>query len=89
MTRYELSLVRFTMVGLLAWATVVDVRSRRIPNWLTGALLLSGLAQSFLASHTVTPLQSLLGLLAGFGLTFVLFALTRRRRRATSSFSAL
>jgi prepilin peptidase CpaA len=63
------------MVGLLAWATVVDVRTRRIPNWLTGALLLGGLAQSFFTSHTLTPLQSLLGMLCGFALTIVLFAL--------------
>jgi prepilin peptidase CpaA len=74
MTRYAL-IMYAPVIGLLAWATVVDVRTRRIPNWLTGALLLSGLAQSFFASRTVMPLQSLLGLLTGLGLTIVLFAL--------------
>jgi len=74
MTQYALIMCA-PVVGLLGWATVIDVRSRRIPNWLTGGLLLSGIMQSFMASRTVTPMQSLLGLLTGFGLTFILFAL--------------
>jgi len=75
MTQYSL-IMSAPVIGILAWATVIDVRTRRIPNWLTGALLLSGVVQSFLPSHTVSPMQSLLGLLTGFGLTFVLFALS-------------
>ncbi len=59
----------------LIWAAVSDVRSRRIPNLLTFALVLCGVAQSFLNSGTVTPTQSLLGLAMGFMLTFVLFAI--------------
>lgn len=74
MTPYSLIMCA-PVVGLLAWATVIDVRERRIPNWLNGALLISGVVQSFLAWHTVSPLQSLFGLLAGFGLTIFLFAL--------------
>jgi prepilin peptidase CpaA len=63
------------MFGLLTWAAAVDLRTRRIPNWLTLSLVLSGLVQSFTAVHTVGPLDSLLGLLSGFGLTFILFAI--------------
>ena len=60
---------------LLAWATYVDLRQRRIPNWLTGALLLSGLVQSFLAWHTLGPGRCPLGMAAGFALTFPLFVI--------------
>jgi prepilin peptidase CpaA len=63
------------MFGLLTWAAIVDLRTRRIPNWLTLSLMLSGLAQSYTWAHTVSPWTSFLGLLMGFGLTFVLFAI--------------
>jgi prepilin peptidase CpaA len=63
------------MLGLLTWAAAIDVRARRIPNWLTASLALAGLAQGWTWAHTVTPWQSFLGLSAGFGLTFVLFGL--------------
>jgi prepilin peptidase CpaA len=63
------------MVALLVWAAAHDVRTRRIPNWLTLGLMGSGLAQSFSSLHTVTPGQSLCGLAAGFGLPLLLFAL--------------
>ena len=63
------------MLGLLTWAAAVDVRSRRIPNWLTFSLVLAGLGQSFTWARTVGPADALLGLLTGFGLTFALFAL--------------
>lgn len=48
----------------LAIAVVTDVRTRRIPNWLTGSLAVAGLGMS-LASGGLTPQQSALGLLAG------------------------
>lgn len=63
------------MIGLLTWAAAVDLRCRRIPNWLTFSLILIGLAQSFAGAHTVTPGQSFLGFLTGFGLTFILFGI--------------
>lgn len=63
------------MLGLLTWAAAVDVRCRRIPNWLTFSLLLAGLGQSFTWCRTVGPGDACLGLLTGFGLTFALFAL--------------
>ncbi len=59
----------------LVWAAVQDLHSRRIPNVLTFALVLCGIAQSFGAAGTVSPAQSLLGLAVGFTLTFALFAI--------------
>ncbi len=59
----------------LIWAAATDLHSRRIPNVLTFALILCGIAQSFMASGTVSPTQSLLGFGTGFMLTFVLFAI--------------
>lgn len=63
------------VVGLLAVAAVIDWRSRRIPNWLTFSLVISGLAQAFTHQPTVSPWYAMLGLLAGFGLTFVMYAI--------------
>jgi prepilin peptidase CpaA len=60
----------------LVWAAVTDLRSRRIPNVLTFGLILTGLAQSFVATAgTVSPVQALLGFAAGFVLTFPMFAI--------------
>jgi prepilin peptidase CpaA len=63
------------LTALLLWAAVEDLRTRRIRNWLTFSLLLSGTAQSFLPGRTVSPGAAALGALAGFGLPFVLFAI--------------
>jgi prepilin peptidase CpaA len=63
------------LLAALVWAAAEDVASRRIRNALAFSLLAAGLTQSFLPLHTVTPLGSLYGVLAGFGLVFVLFAL--------------
>lgn len=68
-------LILLPMFALLAWAAVVDLRSRRIPNWLTLSLALTGIVQSFLALHAATPWMSLLGLITGFVLNVGLFAL--------------
>jgi prepilin peptidase CpaA len=64
-------------LGLLVWAAAQDLRSRRIPNWLTFSLVLSGIAQSiaFGSAAVCTPSASLLGLGVGFALPFLLFAL--------------
>jgi prepilin peptidase CpaA len=63
------------MLALLAWAALIDLRDRRIPNWLTVSLALAGLAQSFTWAHTVTPGTAALGFATGFGITFILFGL--------------
>src|SRR5260370_7266367 len=48
----------------LAAAVVIDVRTRRIPNWLTAALAAAGLGMAF-AGGGVRPPQAALGLVAG------------------------
>ena len=63
------------MFVLLLWAAVVDLRSRRIPNWMTGALIAAGLVQSGMAFWSVSTGQAWAGIGVGFGLTFALFAL--------------
>ncbi len=74
MTRETLILAAPLGAALL-WAAASDLRSRRIPNVLTFALMLCGIAQSFANVGTVSPGQSLAGLGVGFALTFGLFAL--------------
>jgi prepilin peptidase CpaA len=63
------------MLVLLVVAAGIDLRSRRIPNWLNLLLILSGIAQSFLPNGTTTPGGSLLGLFAAALVPFLLFAL--------------
>ena len=63
---------------MLLWAAVTDIRTRRIRNWLTLSLLLTGFLQSFLPLHTVVPASAALGMLVGFGLQFPLFAIGAR-----------
>jgi len=48
----------------LAAAVVTDVRTRRIPNWLTGAIVGAGFGLAF-GGGGVTPLQAALGVLLG------------------------
>ncbi len=48
----------------LAAAVVIDVRTRRIPNWLTGAIAAGGFGLAFGGGH-VTPLSAALGLTLG------------------------
>jgi prepilin peptidase CpaA len=59
----------------LLWAAATDLHSRRIPNVLTFALVVCGVAQSCMSGGTISPTQSLLGLAAGFVLMFPLFAI--------------
>jgi|SRR5581483_8284797 len=61
--------------AMLCIAAVIDWSSRRIPNWLTMLILLSGISGSFIAGHVVSPGQAMLGTLVGFAIPFVLFAM--------------
>jgi prepilin peptidase CpaA len=82
-------LVLAPMFALLAWACVIDLRTRRIPNWLTIALASAGLLQSFLPQHGIAPHQALLGLLAGLGLNIGLFILHIRGGGDVKLFAAV
>ena len=58
-------MVPFLALSLgLAVAVVTDVRTRRIPNWLTGAIAGAGFGLAA-GGGGVTPLQAFLGLAAG------------------------
>ncbi len=63
------------LLAMLLIAAVLDLRLRRIPNWLTLPLMLAGLAQSCTGAATVMPLASLLGLLLGGGLSLPMFVM--------------
>ena len=51
----------------LAAAVYTDVRTRRIPNWLTAGIAAAGFGLAF-GGGVVTPVQATLGLLAGLAL---------------------
>jgi prepilin peptidase CpaA len=63
------------MLALLFVAAVIDWRCRRIPNWLTFVLAVSGIAGTFIPGHLITVGQSLSGMGVGFAIPFVLFAM--------------
>lgn len=65
----------FALLGVLLLAAAWDWHSRRIPNWLTLGLGAIGLAVSWTGHGAVHPVASALGLLTGFGLTVLLFAI--------------
>jgi len=60
---------------MLLWAAVEDWRTRRIRNWLTLSMILSGFIQSFMHGNMIGPWQSAGGFLIGFSLGLVLFVL--------------
>lgn len=49
----------------LAAAVVTDTRSRRIPNWLTGSMMVAGFSLAVSGLGAVTPGQAALGIVAG------------------------
>jgi prepilin peptidase CpaA len=62
------------LLAMLCCAAAIDLRHRRIPNWLTLMIAMTGTMQSLLPAATVAPWQSFAGLLTGIALTFALFA---------------
>jgi prepilin peptidase CpaA len=74
MTSQQL-LILLPMLALLVWAAAVDLRERRIPNWLTLGMIVAGLAQSLIFRGHLTIGQAWLGMLIGFALVFVPFAI--------------
>jgi prepilin peptidase CpaA len=60
---------------MLVIAAVLDLKSRRIPNWLTFQMILSGITVSVFAGTVASPTQALLGMAVGFAIPFVLFAM--------------
>jgi prepilin peptidase CpaA len=73
--------VEVLLLALVLAAAVFDVRYRRIPNWLTVAGVALGLGMNAVLSRSPAPgnwgmfRASLIGMGAGFGVYFVLYAL--------------
>jgi prepilin peptidase CpaA len=64
------------LLAMLLWAAVGDVRERKIRNWLTCSMILTGLLRPLLAhSAPITFSQSLGGIFGGAGIPLVLFAI--------------
>src|SRR5258708_1598366 len=65
-----ITIVVFTMT-----AAIIDIRSRRIPNWITVPAALAGLAFHITRSGVDGLLYSLGGFAMGFGILFVLMVI--------------
>jgi len=63
------------LIGLLLWAAMVDIRARRVPNWISFGLAFSGVMLSLLPWGHISITQSLFGLMTGFALPFALYLL--------------
>lgn len=63
------------LLGVLIIATITDIRSNRIPNWLTLPAIIIGLCINFISAGTGGLLFGIEGLLLGMGLFIVLYML--------------
>jgi prepilin peptidase CpaA len=63
------------LLTLLVWAAIEDLRTRRIRNWLTLSLILTGILQSFIGPSALSPGAASLGALIGLALPLILFVL--------------
>jgi len=63
------------LFGLLLLAAAIDVRQRRIPNWLTAGMMLAGLSRAALIGGWSGLGHSAAGLFASAAAPFALFAL--------------
>jgi prepilin peptidase CpaA len=66
---------RLVLIPLLAAAAYTDLRSRRIPNWLTLAGFAAGLLAGFLEGRWTGLGAALLGGAAGFAVFFFVYVL--------------
>ena len=71
----QLLLATLPLFILLGIAVVTDVRSRRIPNWLNLLIVVTGLGNAAFSGVPVSFTHALLGMLAGFGILIIPFAL--------------
>ena len=60
---------------LLGWAAVIDLRTRRIPNWLTLSLIATGVIRSIAPLGGPGLGVSTMGVFGGAVVPFILFAL--------------
>ena len=70
------SLLSFApLLLLIGCGAIIDLRERRLPNWLTLMVIVGGVAQSCCTGGTVGPVASVLGIFVGGAIPFVLFAI--------------
>jgi len=65
----------FITLALLAIATISDLRTREVPDWISAAISLWGFAAACFGLTSIGWAGSLLGLAVGFALGAVLFYL--------------
>ena len=70
----ELTLLQYLLLTLLGIAAVIDFRTYRIPNWLTGLAILVGLSLHTFANQLPGFVFSLEGAVLGLGLFVLLYA---------------
>jgi len=71
-----LLLSNLPLLALLGWAAIIDLRERRIPNWLTFGLILSGLLRCVISPTPVLDAgAAVAGMFAGAAIPLVLFIL--------------
>ena len=58
---------------LMSIALVIDVRERRIPNWLTGLVFVTGMTNAVWNGHPTSVASALLGLAVGVAILIVPF----------------
>ncbi len=68
-------LIYAPLLGMLLAAAVSDVRQRRIPNWLSLMVVVSGLLRPCVPGDSSTFSHAALGMGVGFAVAFILFAL--------------
>lgn len=69
----ELTLLQYLLLALLGIAAVIDFRTYRIPNWLTGLAILVGLSLHTFANQLPGFVFSLEGAVLGLGLFIILY----------------
>jgi prepilin peptidase CpaA len=65
----------FPLLFMLIWAAFEDLRCRRIRNWLTFSMILTGLCRPIIIGSPHSFGQASLGMFAGMALPLILFAL--------------
>ena len=63
------------LLGLLLLAAVIDLRERRIPNWLTFGVIAAGFARALLITGPTGLAPALSGLAAAAAVPFILFVM--------------
>lgn len=90
MSPTQQAMLLLPLLAMLAVAAAIDLRARRIPNWLTAATAVGGLAASIAwQGALVTWWQALLGGAVGLLINWPLFALRIRGGGDVKLFAAV